>query len=151
MDVFSPVNGRTKFPNNSQSENSYEIQKGSISTIITKNGEKKEIMWFDSSLKDDSGKTIGLLAVGQDITLQMKRQRETLQEKTHEAIGNFSEDFAGELDEIAEELFENIYQLENGMKAQDQKIHYLEKIKAAANRTKELSSRLFKKVKKKKI
>jgi PAS domain S-box-containing protein len=47
---------------------------GNVSPIITKNGEEKEIIWYDSVLKDNSDQVIGLLAVGQDITEQRKSE-----------------------------------------------------------------------------
>ncbi|MDA3896792.1 MAG: response regulator, partial [Desulfobacteraceae bacterium] len=145
VDIFSPENGRIKSPNNFPSDDNQAIPMGNISSIITKTGGKKEIMWFDSTLKDDNGKIIGLLAVGQDVTRRMKKQKENFDAKTHEAIGNFSEDFARELDEIMAALFENISLLETNIDAEDQKINYLKEIKTAADRTKKLTSRLTKK------
>jgi len=150
VDVFSPENGRARFSQDSSSPDSHTISTGNLSSIITKNGNKKEIMWFDSTLKNDSGKTIGLLAVGQDITQEMKRQKETLEAKTYEAIGNFSEDFARELEEITAALSENISLLETKMNTEDEQIRYLEKIKNAAKRTEELTSRIAPHKKKKK-
>jgi len=91
-----------------------------------------------------------LLAVGQDITQEMKRQKETLEAKTYEAIGNFSEDFARELEEITAALSENISLLETKMNTEDEQIRYLEKIKNAAKRTEELTSRIAPHKKKKK-
>ncbi len=145
VDVFSPEEGSKDFSVASSSNNSQEIQTGNTSSIITKTGEKREIMWFDSTLKDENGKTVGLLAVGHDITRQVKLQKEKFQAKTHEAIGNFSEGFVKELDEITAIMLENVSLLETETDKEDKKITYLQEIKKAAQRTKKLTSRTRKK------
>ncbi|MBN2181525.1 MAG: PAS domain S-box protein [Sedimentisphaerales bacterium] len=42
--------------------------KGNINSIVTKRGEELQIEWYDKTLKDTTGKVIGLLSVGLDIT-----------------------------------------------------------------------------------
>ncbi|OGS20522.1 MAG: hypothetical protein A2252_09695 [Elusimicrobia bacterium RIFOXYA2_FULL_39_19] len=42
--------------------------KGNINPIRTKDGRQLHIQWYDKTLKDRSGKTIGLLSLGHDIT-----------------------------------------------------------------------------------
>jgi two-component system NtrC family sensor kinase len=42
--------------------------RGNVNPIITKGGDKREIEWYDKTLKDDDGNVVGLLAIGQDIT-----------------------------------------------------------------------------------
>lgn len=41
---------------------------GNRNPILTRHGEEREIQWYDRRLYDDEGRTVGLLAVGQDIT-----------------------------------------------------------------------------------
>jgi PAS domain S-box-containing protein len=77
VDVFSPENGSERFSGEETGENRQEIHKGNRSSIITRTGEKREILWFDAVLKNENGKTIGLLAVGQDFTLLLKNQEQT--------------------------------------------------------------------------
>ncbi|MBN1457471.1 MAG: PAS domain S-box protein, partial [Sedimentisphaerales bacterium] len=48
--------------------------KGNINPIITKNGSQRHIEWYDRVLKDINGKTIGVLAIGQDITKRKKAE-----------------------------------------------------------------------------
>ncbi len=43
-----------------------------VNPILTKNGVLVQIEWFDKTLKDNDGNTIGVLAVGQDITSRKK-------------------------------------------------------------------------------
>ncbi|MBN1319075.1 MAG: response regulator [Anaerolineales bacterium] len=50
--------------------------KGNIDPIITKDGQIKLIDWYDKTLKDKQGNTIGLLAVGQDVTDRIQADKE---------------------------------------------------------------------------
>jgi len=142
IDVFSPENDSINFSNASSQKNNQEVPTGNMSSIITKTGEKREIVWFDSTLKDENGKIIGLLAVGQDITLQVKIQKNNLKAKTHGAVENFSENFFRDFDKITSVLLDNISQLEKEIDTRDQKSDYLKKIKEAALCAKKLTSRI---------
>lgn len=75
VDVFAPENGRDSFSGDDPRNERQEIPSGNLSSIITRTGEKREIVWFDAVLKNEDGKTIGLLAVGQDVTRQLKKRR----------------------------------------------------------------------------
>ena len=55
--------------------------RGVINTIITKNGQKREIEWYDKTIKDSHGNTIGILATGQDITERKQAQQQLIQAK----------------------------------------------------------------------
>lgn len=143
MDVFAPANGRNDFSNASSPKNNQKIPTGNTSSIITKSGEKREIVWFDSTLKDENGKIVGLLAVGQDITRQARKRKEDLKEKTHEPIGNLSEKTFRDFDEITSVMLDNISRLEKEIDTGDQKNHYLEKIKDAALCAKKIISRIY--------
>ena len=52
---------------------------GNVNAIITKDGSRREIEWYDKTLKDTHGSTVGLLAIGQDVT-ERKRVEEALRE-----------------------------------------------------------------------
>jgi len=52
--------------------------KGDINPIITKDGELRQIEWYDKTLKDADGKLIGMLAIGQDITERKRAEKELL-------------------------------------------------------------------------
>jgi len=45
-----------------------QVTNGVVSTIITKNGQKHQIEWYEKPLIDNMGKITGFMAVGQDIT-----------------------------------------------------------------------------------
>ncbi|MCB9079167.1 MAG: PAS domain S-box protein [Anaerolineaceae bacterium] len=59
----------------SQAINDVQTQ-GVISPIITKRGDIREIEWYDKTLKDHNNNTIGLLAIGQDITDRRRFEQE---------------------------------------------------------------------------
>ncbi len=54
--------------------------KGNVNSIVLKDGSERYIEWHDHTLKDKSGKFVGLLAIGQDIT-DRKRADEVLRAK----------------------------------------------------------------------
>lgn len=49
--------------------------RGNVNTILTKDGRRREVEWYDRTLKDAHGQIIGLLAVGQDITERLRAER----------------------------------------------------------------------------
>jgi PAS domain S-box-containing protein len=48
--------------------------KGNVNPIVTKDGRQIDIKWHDKTLKDEDGKVIGLLVVGEDITKHKKAE-----------------------------------------------------------------------------
>ncbi|MFC2038710.1 PAS domain S-box protein, partial [Chloroflexota bacterium] len=63
--------------------------KGNIDPIITRDGQERDIEWYDKTLKDSSGNILGLLAIGQDITES---------KQTEEALKNSEKNFRTSLD-----------------------------------------------------
>lgn len=143
VDVFAPGNGKNSFKGEFFPRRDGDIARGNISTITAKNGEKRDIMWFDSTLKDEDGKIIGLLAVGQDITHQ-KTARKTILSTPEEEIENIAEIISRELDEITAAMLDNIARLESQVSDGNEKAKYVKELKKAALRAKELSARLKK-------
>ncbi|PKL42617.1 MAG: hypothetical protein CVV41_13795 [Candidatus Riflebacteria bacterium HGW-Riflebacteria-1] len=45
---------------------------GNVSSIVCKNGSKRDFEWYDKTMKDKNGQITGLLAIGQDITEHRK-------------------------------------------------------------------------------
>jgi PAS domain S-box-containing protein len=50
--------------------------KGNIDWLITKRGLRLQIEWYDNTLKDDKGKVVGLLSIGQDVTERKQAEEE---------------------------------------------------------------------------
>jgi PAS domain S-box-containing protein len=67
--------------------------RGNVNPIITKDGREIFIEWYDKTLKDRDGNTVGLIAVGQDIT-KRKRAAESLRksEQRYSLLFNNSND-----------------------------------------------------------
>jgi len=53
--------------------------RGNVNPILTKDGHEIYVEWHDKTLKDNNGRTIGLLATGQDVT-ERKKAEEQLRE-----------------------------------------------------------------------
>jgi len=46
-----------------------------VNPILTRNGEQREIEWSDSLIRDESGRVTSLLAIGTDVTDQIRTER----------------------------------------------------------------------------
>ena len=55
--------------------------RGNVNTIIVKNGDEREIEWYDKTLKDVQGNIVGLLSIGQDITNRKRAEQELFKAK----------------------------------------------------------------------
>lgn len=55
--------------------------RGNVNAILTKDGRQLLIEWYDKTLKDEQGKTIGLLCIGLDVTERLRSQQEILNSK----------------------------------------------------------------------
>ena len=53
-----------------------------INPILTKDGALVQIEWYDKTLKDNNGNTIGVLAIGQDITERKKAEEKNKELQT---------------------------------------------------------------------
>jgi len=74
--------------------------RGNINPIIAKDGREILIEWSDKTLKDNDGKIIGLLAIGQDVT-ERKKTEEMLKksEERYKRLFNSSPELIMEIDE----------------------------------------------------
>jgi hypothetical protein len=60
---------------------------GQINPILTRRGEERPISWWSKALKDADGRTIGLLAIGQDMSQLIEAQYRVLRAERLAAIG----------------------------------------------------------------
>ncbi len=59
---------------------------GNINPIITKDGQKRYISWYDKTLKQKDGKIVGLLCTGQDVTAQLDLQQKLQYLAAHDPL-----------------------------------------------------------------
>lgn len=52
-----------------------EATQGNVNPIRTRNGEHRQIQWYDRTLRDEDGRATGLLAIGLDVTAQWATER----------------------------------------------------------------------------
>jgi PAS domain S-box-containing protein len=105
-EVFSPEDPKKSTPHTTETDDDHPS--GNISTITTKDGKKKKIIWFDSTLKNEDGQTLGLLAVGQDITRQLERQKQAIDARVQQTVSELAGSFSEKLDTIAAILFDHL-------------------------------------------
>ena len=77
--------------------------------VLTREGEKKIIAWYNTLITDESGKIVGTLSSGEDVTERL-RAEEALR-KANEEILNFSKELEKLVKERTEELREKDRQL----------------------------------------
>ncbi|TDQ82541.1 PAS domain S-box-containing protein [Dongia mobilis] len=73
--------------------------RGNVNAIVLRNGEEREIEWSDAAIRDAQGRAVSLLAIGHDVTDQLRtqerlqRSESLLREVTHlSQIGIFDHD-----------------------------------------------------------
>ena len=49
---------------------------GNVNLIVTRDGDERDIEWYDQTLKDSHGAPVGLLSVGQDVTERRRAEEE---------------------------------------------------------------------------
>ncbi len=75
FDTFLPKRDRETIRALFETATSGERTQGNVNPIVTKDGEERDIEWYDAALTDNTGKMEGLLCVGRDITERIKAER----------------------------------------------------------------------------
>ncbi len=76
IDTFLPKHNQENIRNLFLKAINSTQTRGNISPIVTKDGQERQIEWYDKTLRDENGIVIGLLSNGQDITERKKDEEQ---------------------------------------------------------------------------
>jgi len=117
--------------------------RGDISPIVTKDGREIVVEWYDKTLKDADGKTIGLVTIGQDITMRKQIEEELLKVKKFESLGVLAGGIAHQFNNALTAITGHTEMLEMDF-PQDEKIaHHTKTMKQSAHRMAHLTRQLL--------
>ena len=77
--------------------------------LLTKSGEERVIAWYNTLIRDETGRATGTLSSGEDVTERLKAE-EALR-RAHEELSRFSKELEGIIERRSEELREKSEQL----------------------------------------
>jgi len=77
FDTFLPVRDRARIRQLFRSCMSGSPTRGNVNPIVTKDGNEREIEWYDAVVVNDGGEITGVLASGQDITERRRAEQAT--------------------------------------------------------------------------
>lgn len=90
FDTFIPMDDNKKIKEIFKKTVSKIDLKGVVNKIKTKDKNDKDIEWFTKTLIDNSGKVIGILSIGQDISIRLKMEEELIQTERMGLIGQLA-------------------------------------------------------------
>jgi len=116
---------------------------GNINPIVSKDGRKIVVEWYDNTLKDADGKTIGILVIGQDITTRKQMEEKLLKAKNLESLGVLSGGIAHNFNNALSAITGHTELLEMDF-PQDKKIaDHTKTMKQSAHRMADLTNQLL--------
>jgi PAS domain S-box-containing protein len=111
--------------------------RGTTNPIITKDGREILVEWYDKTLKDKDGRTVGLLAIGQNITERVRLQQQIQMLEKNESLDRMAGAIAhlfnnhltaviGNLEMLADDLLPDASGYEYLMEAKTAALHAAE-------------------------
>lgn len=76
FETFLPERDRMSIGNLFEKAVDGQRTRGNVNPILTRDGEEREIEWFDAPLTDSDGRLVGLLCTGVDITERLLLEKE---------------------------------------------------------------------------
>ncbi|MBN2013240.1 PAS domain S-box protein [candidate division KSB1 bacterium] len=123
---------------------------GNINPITTKDGQEVSVEWYDKTLKDSDNATIGLLAVGQNITdrIRIESEKQKLEEQLRrsqkqEAIGTLAGGIAHDFNNILTPILGYTDMVLTTLPSSSPIRDDLENVLRGANRAKELVKQIL--------
>lgn len=86
FDTFLPESDRVRIRELFQQSAVSDAVRGSINSIVTKSGERREIEWYASPLCENDGSVIALVCCGTDVTERLRLEREVYRASEEERI-----------------------------------------------------------------
>jgi len=117
--------------------------RGNINPIVAKDGREIIVIWYDKTLKDAAGNTIGLLAIGQDITETRRLQAQVQEAQKMEAIATLAGGVAHEFNNALMGIMGNIELLSMDLAEDEGMNKYLEAMKGSGHRMSRLTDQLL--------
>ena len=116
---------------------------GNINPVVSKDGREIVVEWYDKTLKDADGKTIGLVAIGQDITERRQMEEELLKVKKLESLGVLAGGIAHQFNNALSVITGHAELLEMDYPQDEQILDSAETMKQSAHRMAHLTSQLL--------
>ncbi len=107
--------------------------RGVINPIHTASGERCDIRWSNTTLKDEDQRVVAVLSVGLDVTDLLRAQEKLLQSERLAAIGRTMTGLAHETRNALQRLQNALELLEMQLEGQQEALHDLARIQRAAN------------------
>jgi hypothetical protein len=102
-----------------------------VNPVIGKDGRRHEISWSNKALKDQEGRTTGVLAIGQDIGELKEAQQRALQAERLAAIGQMVTGLAHESRNALQRIQANAEMLELEVEQNDEALELVRRIQNA--------------------
>ncbi len=116
---------------------------GNINPVVSKDGREIVVEWYDKTLKDADGKTIGLVAIGQDITERRQMEEELLKIRKLESLGVLAGGIAHQFNNALSVITGHAELLEMDYPQDEKVLGSAETMKEAAHRMAHLTSQLL--------
>jgi PAS domain S-box-containing protein len=105
--------------------------RGNVNPIVTKEGQEREIAWWAKTLRDEEGRVMGLLSVGQDVTDLREAQGKLLQAERLAGIGQMITGLAHESRNALQRMQACLEMLQMEVADRPQALDYAKRIQAA--------------------
>lgn len=81
---------------------------GNINPIVTRDGHERDIEWWDRTLKDGDGHTVGMIVIGHDVTERKEKEAQLLQAQKMEAVGQLTGSIAHDFNNLLTIMLGNL-------------------------------------------